>query len=125
MGRQVLSSTALEQIAFRFRLLGDPMRLRILHALQEGERTVTELVEITGSSQPNISKHLSILRNAGIVRRRQEANLAWFTISAPFIFELCDIVCNSIAQELDQQRKAFGNTDVAADTLAVPHESSN
>jgi len=103
-----LSPEMLEQVAYRFRLLGDPMRLRLLHALQAGERTVSELVDITGSSQPNVSKHLSIMRTAGIVKRRQESNQAWFSISAPVIFELCNIVCNSISDELTQMQKVLG-----------------
>lgn len=102
-----LSSEALEQIALRFKLLSDPMRLKILHALQDGERSVNQLVEITGSSQPNISKHLNILRTTGMVKRRQESNQAFFSISAPFIFDLCDIVCNGIAEELEHLKSNF------------------
>ncbi|TPD54706.1 MAG: ArsR family transcriptional regulator, partial [Thalassolituus maritimus] len=53
-----MSDEMLELIAQRFRLLSDPMRLKILHQLQSGEKSVTELVENTGASQPNVSKHL-------------------------------------------------------------------
>ena len=102
-----LSSEALEQAALRFKLLSDPMRLKILHSLQEGEKTVTELVKMTGSSQPNISKHLNILKTTGMVKRRQESNQAFFSIAAPFIFDLCDIVCNGISQELEQLQRSF------------------
>lgn len=102
-----LSSEALEQIALRFKLLSDPMRLKILHALQEGEQSVNQLVKLTGSSQPNISKHLNILRTTGMVKRRQESNQAFFSISAPFIFDLCEIVCNGIAEELEQLKSNF------------------
>ncbi|MFD2229697.1 ArsR/SmtB family transcription factor [Alkalimarinus sediminis] len=102
-----LSSEALEQIALRFKLLSDPMRLKILHALQEGEQSVNQLVKVTGSSQPNISKHLNILRTTGMVKRRQESNQAFFSISAPFIFDLCEIVCNGIAEELEQLKSSF------------------
>jgi len=102
-----LSSEALEQVALRFKLLSDPMRLKILHSLQNGEKTVTELVKMTGSSQPNISKHLNILKTTGMVKRRQESNQAFFSIAAPFIFDLCDIVCNGISQELEQLQRSF------------------
>ncbi|UZE95179.1 ArsR/SmtB family transcription factor [Alkalimarinus alittae] len=102
-----LSAEALEQIALRFKLLSDPMRLKILHSLQEGERSVNQLVALTGSSQPNISKHLNILRTSGMVKRRQESNQAFFSISAPFIFDLCEIVCNGIAEDLDQLKRNF------------------
>jgi len=102
-----LSAEALEQVALRFKLLSDPMRLKILHSLQDGEKTVTELVKMTGSSQPNISKHLNILKTTGMVKRRQESNQAFFSIAAPFIFDLCDIVCNGISQELEQLQRNF------------------
>lgn len=102
-----LNDEAMELVARRFKLLSDPMRLKILHALHSGEKTVTEIVELTGSTQPNISKHLAALRNGGLVRRRSESNLAYFSIAAPFIFELCDRVCQSIATELDSLQKNF------------------
>mgnify|MGYP000501238038 CR=1 FL=1 len=102
-----LNDEALEQIAHKFKLLSDPMRLKILHSLQDGEQSVNQLVTVTGSSQPNISKHLTILRASGMVKRRQESNQAFFSISAPFIFDLCEIVCNGIADEIDQLKSHF------------------
>lgn len=103
-----MSDEMLELIAQRFRLLSDPMRLRILHQLQNGEKSVTELVEATGASQPNVSKHLSTLRTHGLVRRRQEGNMAYFTIGAPFIFDVCGTVCDSMKDELEQKTSLLG-----------------
>lgn len=94
----------LELIAQRFRLLADPMRLRILHELQQGEMSVSELVKLTGASQPNVSKHLASLRSHQMVKRRQEGNMAYFSISAPYIFTLCDTVCNSMRDEVEQKQ---------------------
>ncbi len=96
-----MTTEMLELVAQRFRLLSDPMRLRILHELQQGELSVGELVERTGASQPNISKHLSSLKNHQMVKRRQEGNMAYFSIAAPYIFSLCDTVCNSMRDELE------------------------
>ncbi|MCP5207463.1 MAG: winged helix-turn-helix transcriptional regulator [Hahellaceae bacterium] len=107
MQKKELSIEALELVAYRFKLLGDPMRLKILHALQAGEKTVTELVKDTGTSQPNVSKHLAVLKAAGLVKRRQESNLAYFTIGAPFIFDLCNIVCDGISHELQALSSTF------------------
>lgn len=102
-----LSPQAIELVAHRFKLLGDPMRLTLLHALQSGEKSVNQLVEETGASQPNISKHLAALRNAGLVKRRKETNMAYFSIAAPFIFQLCQIVCEGINQEIEALTTVF------------------
>jgi len=98
----------LELVAQRFRLLSDPMRLRILHELQQGELSVSELVERTQASQPNISKHLASLKSLDMVKRRQEGNMAYFSIAAPYIFGLCDTVCNSMRTELEQKQNLLG-----------------
>ena len=93
----------LELVSQRFRLLSDPMRLRILHELQQGELSVSELVERTNASQPNISKHLSSLRSQQTTKRSQNGNMAYFSIAAPYIFSLCDTVCNSMRDELEHK----------------------
>lgn len=98
-----MSDEMLELIAQRLRLLSDPMRLKILHQLQKGERSVTELVEMTSASQPNVSKHLSSLRTHGLVRRRQEGNMAYFSISDPFVFDICATVCSSMRIESEEK----------------------
>ena len=102
-----MTDEQLDVVAQRFRLLSDPMRLKILHNLREGERSVSELVELTGASQPNISKHLSVMRGSGLVNRRKEGNQAYFSIGAPFVFDLCDIVCDGIRREFEQKQSAF------------------
>ncbi len=102
-----MSEAQLEVVADRFRLLSDPMRLKILQCLREGEATVSQLVEATQSSQPNVSKHLSILKGAGLVKRRQEGNSAYFSVGAPFVFDLCAIVCDGVRKELDEKQASF------------------
>ena len=104
---QIMSDEQLDVISQRFRVLSDPMRLKILHNLRGGELTVGSLVERIGASQPNVSKHLSILRGAGLVNRRQDGNLAYFSIGAPFVFQLCDIVCEGIRKEFEQKQSTF------------------
>ena len=107
--QEVMSDEMLELIAQRFRLLADPMRLKILHQLQESEKSVTELVQATGASQPNVSKHLSTLRSHGMVKRRQDGNMAFFSISAPFIFDVCNTVCDSMKTEWEQKQNLLGS----------------
>ncbi len=101
----MMTDETLNLIAQRFRLLSDPMRLKILHNLQAGEMTVSELVDATGASQPNISKHLSTLRTHGLVKRRQQGNMAYFSIGAPFIFDVCNTVCDSMKSEAEQRQE--------------------
>ena len=98
-----MSPEAMDLVAARFRTLGEPIRIRILHALQGGDRNVTDLVTTVGSTQPNISKHLRILQDAGLVSRRQEGNNVYYSIADPTVFDLCDAVCGSIGVSLMQQ----------------------
>jgi DNA-binding transcriptional ArsR family regulator len=104
----VLTPEALELLAARFRVLSEPMRLRILHTLHDGERTVTELVEQLEAGQANVSKHLGVLLDAGFVARRKEGLNAFYSIADPTIFQLCELVCASIDERLAAQRSAVG-----------------
>ena len=97
-----LSDDAVELVAARFRTLGEPIRIQLLQALQGSERNVTELVAAVGSTQPNVSKHLRILQDAGLVGRRQEGNSVYYSIADPTVFALCDAVCHSIGTRLTQ-----------------------
>ena len=95
-----LSPEAIQMVASRFRILGEPIRIRILQVLQEGERTVSEVVAAVGSTQPNVSKHLRILQESGFVGRRQNGNNVFCYISDPTVLDLCDTVCSSIHDQL-------------------------
>jgi DNA-binding transcriptional ArsR family regulator len=97
-----LSPEAVELVASRFRILGEPVRIHILQALQQGEKNVSELVAAVGSTQPNVSKHLRILQDAGIVGRRQNGNNVICYISDTSVLDLCDAVCGSISERLEQ-----------------------
>ncbi len=101
--KKELSDTALEMIAERFKLLAEPMRLKILHSLWEGELTVGEIVRTTNASQANVSKHLGILQLAGIVRRRKEGLNVYYEIADETVFALCEVVCNSLHDRLVAQ----------------------
>jgi len=92
-------------IAARFRLLGEPMRIRILDSLRSGPAAVGELAEQLETTQQNVSKHLTILHRAGIVAREKEGNRVLYSIADPGVFELCEHVCGGLRrqiQELDQ-----------------------
>ena len=95
-----ITEELLRFIASRFKVLGEPMRLRILHALQPGELSVTQIIGTTGASQANISKHLAVMTRAEMVSRRKEGLNVFYSISDPVIFELCDLVCNKLRGQL-------------------------
>jgi DNA-binding transcriptional ArsR family regulator len=98
-------------IAGQFKVLAEPMRLRILHALQPGELTVTQLVEATGASQANVSKHLGVLTRSEMVGRRKEGLNVFYSIADPVIFELCELVCNKMGNvTAGRVRKAAGKS---------------
>jgi ArsR family transcriptional regulator len=92
-------------VAERFRTLGEPMRLRLLQALREGERSVGELVEEVGAGQANVSKHLQLLHRMGFVQRRKEGTTALYRIADPNVFRLCELVCGGMRDELDEKRR--------------------
>jgi ArsR family transcriptional regulator len=101
-----LTEEALELIAARFRVLAEPMRLKILNALGENELTVTELVEATAAGQANVSKHLAMLADARLVARRKEGLNVYYRVSDETVFDLCDAVCSSLGDRLAAQHDA-------------------
>ena len=105
-----LSEEALILIASWFRTLAEPSRLKILRSLEEGEKNITELVEATGLTQANVSRHVQSLVDAGIVGRRREGLTAICFIADPSITELCDNVCNNLLKRLSQQVKKLGGS---------------
>lgn len=101
-GGKELSPEALEMIAERFKMFSEPMRLRLLYAMMDGEKKVSELVEETGGLQANVSKHLGMLLDAGIVARRKQGLNAYYSIADRTTYELCDLVCNSLEHRLSE-----------------------
>jgi len=88
----LLSEEQLEQVALRFRLLGEPMRLRILQAVCHQPRTVNEVVKAVGATQANVSKHLALLAGAGILARRKEGQSVYYGMKDQLAMKLCALV---------------------------------
>lgn len=107
MKKEELSEEALEMIATRFRLLADPMRLRILHTLGTDEMNVGEVVAATKAGQANVSKHLGAMLEAGIVSRRKAGLNAIYRVSDETIFELCDVVCSRLKAQHETRQNAL------------------
>lgn len=103
-----------ELVARRFRMLGEPRRLRILQALEQGEKTVGEIVHALDGNQPNISKHLQALNEAGLVARRRDGNSIFYSISDPVIFKLCELVCRSATEEARGRLESLVGLEQAA-----------
>jgi DNA-binding transcriptional ArsR family regulator len=97
---QPLPDDLVELIARRFRVLGEPMRIKLLDRLRDGEASVNELSEGLDASQQNISKHLTVLADVGILGRRKEGTYVYYRIIDNGVFALCDQVCGSVQQQL-------------------------
>lgn len=102
-----MSDEALALVARRFAVLSEPMRLRLIHALFESERPVNSLVEATGGTQANISRHLQTLADAGILSRRKDGLQVFYSIADPSIFQLCELVCGSLQRQHAERAGAF------------------
>ena len=118
-----LSPEALEEVAAYFRALSEPTRLRILNCLRKGERNVGELAEFCGYTAGNVSRHLSVLTQCGMVARESRGTSAYYRIVDAEIYALCDLVCGSIARQFEQtarDRRAFARAAVRVRRPATP-----
>ena len=102
-----------QQVSEYFSILSEPMRLRILNLLREGEKCVQELVEATETSQANVSKHLKVMLQAGILSRRAEGTSAYYKVEDELIFELCNLVCDRLATRIEEQARHFRDFSLA------------
>ena len=107
MGRVSLTPELLELIAERFKALAEPARLRLLNALREGEKSVSELMDETGFGQANVSKHLQMLYSLGFVERRKDGLYVHYRLADESVFQLCDIVCGRLEAEADARGRVL------------------
>jgi len=99
-----ITEDAILQVSEVLKAMADPMRLRILHSLHGGELSVTSIIEAVGGSQANVSRHLAVLRRAGLVDCRREGLNAYYGITDPKVFTICESICSSIGERLDRER---------------------
>lgn len=102
-----MSHAAFEHVAGFFKVLSEPLRLKILHALCDGERTVAQLMEDTAGNQANVSKHLRVLLDAGLVSGRKEGTNAYYRVIDPVVYDLCDAVRERQSQFLESRALVF------------------
>lgn len=98
---QDLPPEALTQVAAYFQALSEPTRLQILNLLRQGERSVGELAQLCGFSAANVSRHLTLLTQHGLVKREPRGNSAIYSIADVSVYALCDLVCGSIARRFE------------------------
>jgi DNA-binding transcriptional ArsR family regulator len=98
-----LPEPLVELIAQRFRVIGEPMRIKLLDRLRDGSATVGELVEALDASQQNVSKHLGVLHGAGIVSRVKEGTNVRYAIADDTVFALCEQVCGGLRDQLAER----------------------
>jgi DNA-binding transcriptional ArsR family regulator len=102
-----LPDEMVEAVARRFRLLGEPVRLRLLQLLESGEFSVNELAEKLRGNQANVSRHLKEMYEAGLLKRRPEGTSVYYSITDPMVFELCELVCKNAQEQLRAQTGAL------------------
>ena len=107
-----LPDDLVELIARRFRAIGEPMRIRLLDRLRDGEATVGELSEAIGASQQNVSKHLAVLADAGLLGRRKQGNHVYYRIADDGVLRLCEEVCGSVQEQVRALQELVGGAAV-------------
>ena len=88
--------------------LSDPKRLRIIHELRDGEKSVSELAEKLGIKQPNTSQHLALLRKVGVITPRRERSTVYYRLENPKIAKACDMVREVIAEQVRRNQILTG-----------------
>lgn len=105
-----LSPEALAQVAAYFQALSEPARLRLLNLLRVKTHSVGELAEATGYSPANVSRHLALLAQHGVLARQTQGTSVYYSIADPAVYELCNLVCGNLARRFERtapQRAAF------------------
>ena len=104
-----MTPATIQAVARYFHVLADPTRLTILNELRQSERNVGELAQICGYTAANISRHLSLLAQQGVVSRTSQGNSVYYRIADAAVYELCDVVCGNIATHLQKQQEEQQN----------------
>ena len=119
----IASDELLNRIADVLKAMADPTRLKILHSLHNGERCVSEILENVGGSQANVSKHLSVLKRAGLVDCRREGLNVYYRIIDEGVFTICRNVCDSLELRIDREHQAIFQGRIEIEKAASKSDS--
>ena len=103
-----------ERIAERLKALADPTRLKILHAVEDRELCVTDILAVVGGSQANVSKHLSKMRSNGVLASRREGTNIFYRVVDPAAFTICRTVCDALEQRAESEHRLLKGVAQAA-----------
>ena len=119
----IASDELLNRIAEVLKAMADPTRLKILHSLHQGERCVSDILASVGGSQANVSKHLSVLKRAGLVDCRREGLNVFYRIIDEGVFTICRNVCDSLELRIDREHQAIVQGRIEIEMAAAKTES--
>lgn len=103
-GRKAVNTDrAFEEISSYFSIMAEPTRLKILHAICDGEKSVHEIVEDVGATQTNVSRHLSLMFRSRVVSRRKDGNQVFYALSDPLFVRLCRSVCGTLIARMHER----------------------
>ncbi len=118
-GVSALTPAALKLVADFFKVLSETSRLQIICSLKDGAKNVTEIIEATHLGQANVSKHLKVLTQAGIVTREQQGVSVYYQIENDLIFDLCSLVCDSLVERFEVQNQPLQELNAIRDRFNV------
>ena len=98
----------LPKVVERLAALADETRLRLLMRLRQGEANVSTLMDELGIAQASVSKHLAVLKQAGLVAVRRAGVQAFYRVRDESIFAMCDVLCDGVHRCLEEDLRAFG-----------------
>jgi len=119
-----VSVAVLEAVADYFKILSETSRLQILQCLRSGAMNVMELCDATGLGQANLSKHLKVMTQAGILSRHPKGTSAYYEIADPLVFEFCELACGQISDRLRQQAETFLQAASLQPSSSAPKKST-
>ena len=114
-----VSSEVIHRIADVLKAMADPTRLKILHCLHDGELCVSSILDDVGGSQANVSKHLSVLRRAGLVDSRRQGLKVYYRIVDDGVFSICRSVCDSLEIRLDREHQVVADGRREMDNISA------